>query len=207
MITHSDQGPDFDPDDPLAVILRPASDYLGPPPAGTRRSAAAPPAAGCSAPRPGSACRAPSPQSSRCPSSWRHPRHPCPRRCRSLRRPRAVRRSRVLLRPRTILRPRPPRRRRPGPSTPAPPRLPGQTAPAPRAAPKPPRAVGDTDLAGRRGVDGSEHGSPHTGGVAGLTTLAPSHGVARREPGRWRPLPRVRRGRAGAAGCRFRWSR
>ncbi|MCX4979331.1 hypothetical protein [Streptomyces sp. NBC_00620] len=32
MITHSDQGPDFDPDDPLAVILRPASDYLGPPP-------------------------------------------------------------------------------------------------------------------------------------------------------------------------------
>ncbi|MFJ2260074.1 hypothetical protein ACIOKD_17305 [Streptomyces sp. NPDC087844] len=32
MITHSDDGPDFEPDDPLAVILRPASDYLGPPP-------------------------------------------------------------------------------------------------------------------------------------------------------------------------------
>ncbi|MGW1505301.1 hypothetical protein ACWCQW_43720 [Streptomyces mirabilis] len=32
MITHSDEGPDFEPDDPLAVILRPASDYLGPPP-------------------------------------------------------------------------------------------------------------------------------------------------------------------------------
>ncbi|GAB3169176.1 hypothetical protein [Streptomyces incanus] len=31
MITHSDDGPDFEPDDPLAVILRPASDYLGPP--------------------------------------------------------------------------------------------------------------------------------------------------------------------------------
>ncbi|QUW79269.1 hypothetical protein HEP84_36230 [Streptomyces sp. RLB1-33] len=31
MITHSDEGPDFEPDDPLAVILRPASDYLGPP--------------------------------------------------------------------------------------------------------------------------------------------------------------------------------
>ncbi|GAX51546.1 hypothetical protein [Streptomyces olivochromogenes] len=32
MITHSDEGPDSEPDDPLAVILRPASDYLGPPP-------------------------------------------------------------------------------------------------------------------------------------------------------------------------------
>ncbi|MEU9473517.1 hypothetical protein AB0D78_44630 [Streptomyces avermitilis] len=31
MITHSDDGPDFEPDDPLAVILRPPSDYLGPP--------------------------------------------------------------------------------------------------------------------------------------------------------------------------------
>ncbi|MCX2927362.1 hypothetical protein [Streptomyces sp. NEAU-W12] len=32
MITHSDEGPDFDPDDPLAVILRPPSEHLGPPP-------------------------------------------------------------------------------------------------------------------------------------------------------------------------------
>ncbi|MFE2587213.1 hypothetical protein [Streptomyces sp. NPDC059378] len=32
MITASDEGPDFDPDDPLAVILRPAPEYLGPPP-------------------------------------------------------------------------------------------------------------------------------------------------------------------------------
>ncbi|MFI2507155.1 hypothetical protein [Streptomyces sp. NPDC018972] len=32
MITHSDDGPEFEPDDPLAVILRPASDHLGPPP-------------------------------------------------------------------------------------------------------------------------------------------------------------------------------
>ena len=32
MITHSDEGPEFEPDDPLAVILRPTSDYLGPPP-------------------------------------------------------------------------------------------------------------------------------------------------------------------------------
>lgn len=31
MITHSDEGPEFEPDDPLAVILRPGSDYLGPP--------------------------------------------------------------------------------------------------------------------------------------------------------------------------------
>ncbi|MET8942919.1 hypothetical protein ABZX30_04830 [Streptomyces sp. NPDC004542] len=28
MITHSDDGPDFDPDDPLAVILRPPSEHL-----------------------------------------------------------------------------------------------------------------------------------------------------------------------------------
>ncbi|MET9902230.1 hypothetical protein [Streptomyces sp. NPDC006446] len=32
MITHSDDGPDFDAEDPLAVIMRPPSDYLGPPP-------------------------------------------------------------------------------------------------------------------------------------------------------------------------------
>lgn len=32
MITHSDDGPDFEPDDPLAVILRPAADHLAPPP-------------------------------------------------------------------------------------------------------------------------------------------------------------------------------
>ncbi|MFF4489008.1 hypothetical protein ACFY0F_21350 [Streptomyces sp. NPDC001544] len=32
MITHSDDGPDFDPDDPLAVILRPSSGHLAPPP-------------------------------------------------------------------------------------------------------------------------------------------------------------------------------
>ncbi|MEW2399249.1 hypothetical protein [Streptomyces sp. NPDC046862] len=32
MITRSDEGPDFEPDDPLAVILRPPSDHLGPPP-------------------------------------------------------------------------------------------------------------------------------------------------------------------------------
>ncbi|MGY0069022.1 hypothetical protein ACWZEH_19975 [Streptomyces sp. QTS137] len=32
MITHSDEGPDFDPDDPLTVILRPPSEHLGPPP-------------------------------------------------------------------------------------------------------------------------------------------------------------------------------
>ncbi|MFC8390504.1 hypothetical protein [Streptomyces sp. NPDC057238] len=32
MITRSDDGPEFEPDDPLAVILRPTSDYLGPPP-------------------------------------------------------------------------------------------------------------------------------------------------------------------------------
>ncbi|MGW7255823.1 hypothetical protein [Streptomyces sp. NPDC054834] len=32
MITHSDDGPDFDPDDPLAVILRPPSEHLAAPP-------------------------------------------------------------------------------------------------------------------------------------------------------------------------------
>lgn len=32
MITRSDEGPEFEPDDPLAVILRPPSAYLGPPP-------------------------------------------------------------------------------------------------------------------------------------------------------------------------------
>ncbi|MGX1548227.1 hypothetical protein [Streptomyces adustus] len=32
MITASDEGPDFDPDDPLAVILRSTPEYLGPPP-------------------------------------------------------------------------------------------------------------------------------------------------------------------------------
>ncbi|GGW95313.1 hypothetical protein GCM10010297_16340 [Streptomyces malachitofuscus] len=32
MITHADEGPEFEPDDPLAVILRPPSDRLGPPP-------------------------------------------------------------------------------------------------------------------------------------------------------------------------------
>jgi hypothetical protein len=32
LITQSDDGPDFDPDDPLAIILRPSSDRLGPPP-------------------------------------------------------------------------------------------------------------------------------------------------------------------------------
>ncbi|BBC30285.1 hypothetical protein SGFS_015790 [Streptomyces graminofaciens] len=32
MITYSDEGPEFEPDDPLAVILRPPSDRLGPPP-------------------------------------------------------------------------------------------------------------------------------------------------------------------------------
>ncbi|MGW3631759.1 hypothetical protein ACWD7F_16600 [Streptomyces sp. NPDC005122] len=31
MITRPDDGPDSEPDDPLAVILRPSSDYLGPP--------------------------------------------------------------------------------------------------------------------------------------------------------------------------------
>lgn len=43
MITHSDEGPDFEPDDSLAVILRPPSDCLGPPPgryAAIRRGAA-----------------------------------------------------------------------------------------------------------------------------------------------------------------------
>jgi hypothetical protein len=32
LITHSDDGPDHDPDDPLTVILRPPADYLGAPP-------------------------------------------------------------------------------------------------------------------------------------------------------------------------------
>ncbi|MEU5596044.1 hypothetical protein [Streptomyces sp. NPDC020298] len=32
MITHPDDGPDFDPDDPLAVILRPPSEHLAVPP-------------------------------------------------------------------------------------------------------------------------------------------------------------------------------
>ncbi|MFG2789455.1 hypothetical protein [Streptomyces sp. NPDC048419] len=32
MITHPDEGPDHDPDDPLTVILRPPGEYLGAPP-------------------------------------------------------------------------------------------------------------------------------------------------------------------------------
>ncbi|MET7476816.1 hypothetical protein ABZT17_20915 [Streptomyces sp. NPDC005648] len=32
MITHSDEGPDHDPEDPLTVLLRPSADYLGAPP-------------------------------------------------------------------------------------------------------------------------------------------------------------------------------
>ncbi|MET9552006.1 hypothetical protein [Streptomyces sp. NPDC006645] len=32
MTTRADEGPEFDPDDPLAVLLRPTSDILGPPP-------------------------------------------------------------------------------------------------------------------------------------------------------------------------------
>lgn len=32
MITRPDEGPDFEPDDPLTVILRPPADRLGPPP-------------------------------------------------------------------------------------------------------------------------------------------------------------------------------
>ncbi|WP_329391552.1 hypothetical protein [Streptomyces sp. NBC_01716] len=32
MTTRADDGPEFDPDDPIAVILRPTSDSLGPPP-------------------------------------------------------------------------------------------------------------------------------------------------------------------------------
>ncbi|NUR03660.1 MAG: hypothetical protein HOY79_46270 [Streptomyces sp.] len=31
MITHSDEGPDFDPEDPLTVLLRPPAEYLGAP--------------------------------------------------------------------------------------------------------------------------------------------------------------------------------
>lgn len=34
MITPSEDGPDLEPDDPLAVILRPSSGYLAPPPGG-----------------------------------------------------------------------------------------------------------------------------------------------------------------------------
>ncbi|MEU3556275.1 hypothetical protein [Streptomyces fragilis] len=30
MITHADEGPEFDPDDPLVDLLRPTSDHLGP---------------------------------------------------------------------------------------------------------------------------------------------------------------------------------
>ncbi|MFE0520546.1 hypothetical protein [Streptomyces sp. NPDC058954] len=32
MITHSDEGPDIDPEDPLTVLLRPPAGHLGPPP-------------------------------------------------------------------------------------------------------------------------------------------------------------------------------
>jgi len=32
LITHSDEGPDHDPEDPLTVLLRPSTDYLGAPP-------------------------------------------------------------------------------------------------------------------------------------------------------------------------------
>ncbi|MGA5183875.1 hypothetical protein ACPCBF_29480 [Streptomyces pseudogriseolus] len=32
MITHADEGPEFEPDDPLAELLRPTSQHLGPPP-------------------------------------------------------------------------------------------------------------------------------------------------------------------------------
>ena len=44
MITHSDDDPDFGPDDPLAVIMRPPAEYLSPPPGryeAIRRGAAA----------------------------------------------------------------------------------------------------------------------------------------------------------------------
>ncbi|MFH9856244.1 hypothetical protein ACH4NV_06895 [Streptomyces althioticus] len=34
MITHADEGPEFEPDDPLAELLRPTSEHLGPPPGG-----------------------------------------------------------------------------------------------------------------------------------------------------------------------------
>ncbi|AXI90329.1 hypothetical protein ACPCSD_21750 [Streptomyces griseoincarnatus] len=34
MITHADEGPEFDPDDPLAELLRPTSEHLGPRPGG-----------------------------------------------------------------------------------------------------------------------------------------------------------------------------
>jgi hypothetical protein len=32
LITHSEEGPDFDPDDPLTVLLRPPAEHLGAPP-------------------------------------------------------------------------------------------------------------------------------------------------------------------------------
>ncbi|MDX2828369.1 hypothetical protein PV416_46835, partial [Streptomyces ipomoeae] len=32
MITRPDDGPEFEADDPLAVLLRPPADHLGPPP-------------------------------------------------------------------------------------------------------------------------------------------------------------------------------
>jgi hypothetical protein len=32
LITHSDDGPEYDPDDPLTVIMRPPAEYLGAPP-------------------------------------------------------------------------------------------------------------------------------------------------------------------------------
>ncbi|MEV5332970.1 hypothetical protein [Streptomyces werraensis] len=43
MITHADEDPEFEPDDPLAELLRPTSDHLGPPPGrfGTIRRRAA----------------------------------------------------------------------------------------------------------------------------------------------------------------------
>ncbi|MGI5458370.1 hypothetical protein ACQEWB_35380 [Streptomyces sp. CA-249302] len=31
MITHSDEGPEHDPEDPLTLLLRPPAEYLGPP--------------------------------------------------------------------------------------------------------------------------------------------------------------------------------
>ncbi|MDW6060091.1 hypothetical protein SAZ11_21350 [Streptomyces sp. FXJ1.4098] len=70
MTTRLDDGSEYEPDDPLTVILRPTTDHLGPPPADTRPSAAPPPAADCSVPRPGSAWPAPPRLSSRCRSTW-----------------------------------------------------------------------------------------------------------------------------------------
>ncbi|MGI5436383.1 hypothetical protein ACQEV4_02505 [Streptomyces shenzhenensis] len=52
MTTRFDDDPEFAADDPLAVILRPPAEHLGPPPAATRRSAGPRPAANCCAPRP-----------------------------------------------------------------------------------------------------------------------------------------------------------